>query len=86
MGELTSAQLALRARMTMLIGRYTGWDIRPRDVEVAEDPQVEGVYAIQVTRRDGPHQFLYDEKVGTGDDGVAEVEFPTWPPTIRWSK
>ena len=79
MRELTSAQLALRARMTMIIGRYTGWDIRPREVEVVEDPSVSGVYAIQVTRRDGPHQFVYHSQLGA--DGVEEVEFTSWPPT-----
>lgn len=85
MKELSTAQLALRARITLIIGRYTGWDIRPRDVEVVVDPQVEGVHAIQVTRRGIKHQFVYDEKIGS-ENGIAEVEFPTWPPTIRWSK
>ena len=79
MKELTTAQLAVLARMTLVINRYTGWHVRPREVEVFEDPSVSGVYAIQVTRREGPHQFLYHSEMG--EDGVEEVVFTSWPPT-----
>ena len=70
--------LVLRAAATSAIQRYTGWDLRPREVEVAKDPSNPDLIAIQVKRFDGTHQFLYDRTVG--DESVEEVEFTTWPP------
>jgi hypothetical protein len=68
----------LRSEAARVINQYTGWGVRWTQVAAIEDPVVDDVIAVDVTRRDGHHQFIYNRNEGW--ESVEEVEFKSWPP------
>ena len=76
--ELGTDALILRAAACSAVNRHTGWDLRPREVEVVEDPNHPDLVAIQVNGPDGKRHFLYDRSIGMSS--MQEREFTRWPP------
>jgi hypothetical protein len=68
----------LRSEAARVINQYTGWGVRWTQVAAIEDPVVDDVIAVHVTRRDGAHEFMYNRNEGL--DSVEEVTFQSWPP------
>lgn len=78
MEDHSTEYLNVRAVAASALSRHTNWDVRPREIEIAIDPNDTDLIAIQVRRYDGTHHFLYDRSIGASS--MTRVQFPSWPP------